>query len=85
MTIVRVVCDADRDRRRSGSVDRITRSETNAVEDLHGVVLDPTRLRKILRNFAVTAAGDASIFANRLAGRTGCPFVDRRDVFHSAL
>ena len=57
--------------------------QPNAVEDLHRVVLDPARLREILRNFAVTAAGDASIFADHETGRAGRPFVDRQDVFHS--
>ena len=57
------------DGRLARCVDRLARGDAHALENLLGVVLDPARLREILRDLAISAAGDASVFADHQAGR----------------
>ena len=57
---------------------------THALEDLYRIVLDPARLRKILRNLTISAPGDATVLADHEAGHARGSFVDRQDVFHVA-
>ncbi len=54
----------------------------DAFENLHRVVLDPARARKILRDLAIASAGDSAIRRDHEAGRSGGPFIDRENVLH---
>ena len=75
-----LVGDADRGGGDARLRDRLARRFEGAVEDVHRVVLDPSRLREVLRDLAVAAAGDAAGGVEHERGRAGGAFVDREDV-----
>ena len=51
----------------------------DALPDLLGIVLDPARLREVLRQLAVAAAEHAQVVVDDQARRAGRPLVDRED------
>ena len=51
----------------------------DALPDLASVVLDPARLREVLRELAVGAPADPALAVEDEAGGTGRPLIDRED------
>ena len=65
--------------RDSGSPDRVLGGAEGGDPDLFGVVLDPTGLRKVLRELAVAAASHAQLVVDDQARRARRALVDRED------
>src|SRR5262249_30092188 len=77
-----LVRDADRHRRGAGLRDRVARRVSHALEDFHGVVLDPPRAREVLWNFPVPTSRHASVVTDHQARDARRALVDREDVLH---
>src|ERR1019366_3909255 len=67
---------------RAGPAQRVDSAGELAGEDLHGVVLDPTRLRVELLKLMLCHGGNRSDRVKQDCAGTGCPLIKCKDVSH---